>query len=133
MRFVVALMLLQHGAQKIFGYPAIKHVPPLLSSSGVGGMVELVGGVLVLIGLFTRPAAAVLCVKMVAAYFALYAFKAWWPIHNGGELSVLYGAVFLYIAVAGPGTCSLDNMRKRPEAAAPPATPAPPASPPPTK
>ncbi len=127
MRVVVALMLMQHGGQKVFGYPETRHVlPPLFSVTGIAGMVELAGGLLVLLGLFTRPAAFILCLKMAATYFAQYARDAWWPIHNQGELAVIYCFVFLYLSAAGPGPFSLDHCRKC--SAAPP--PAPPSSPP---
>ena len=127
MRIVVALLLLQHGGQKIFGYPAIRHdLPPLFSTPGIAGMVELAGGLLVLLGLFTRPVAFLLFAKMAATYFVLYAREAWWPIHNQGELAILYCVVFLYLSAAGPGPLSLDQCRKCSAAPAP----SPPSSPP---
>ena len=127
MRVVIALMVMQHGGQKIFGYPATRHaLPPLFSTAGMGGMVELAGGLLVLLGLFTRPAALILSAKMAATYLVLYAGLAWWPIHNQGELAVIYCFVFLYLSAAGPGPFSLDHLRKC--SAAP--SPAPPPSPP---
>jgi putative oxidoreductase len=127
MRIVIALMLLQHGAQKVFGYPATKHVlAPLFSSSGMGGMAELAGGLLVLLGLFTRPAALFLAAKMAATYGVLYARLAWWPIHNQGELAVIYCFVFLYLSAAGPGPFSLDQLRKCSAAPTPTPTPSPP-------
>jgi putative oxidoreductase len=127
MRVVVALMLMQHGGQKIFGYPEVRFgTPPLFSMPGFGGMVELAGGLLVLLGLFTRPVALIVCLKMAATYFVQYARDAWWPIHNHGELAVLYCVVFLYLSAAGPGPFSLDECRKG--AAAPAPSPAPPPS-----
>jgi putative oxidoreductase len=129
MRVVIALMLMQHGGQKIFGYPATRHVlSPLFSTTGIAGMVELAGGLLVLLGLFTRPAALIVSAKMAATYFALYARLAWWPIHNEGELAVIYCFVFLYLSAAGPGPFSLDHFRKcsaAPSPAPPPSAPPP--------
>jgi putative oxidoreductase len=121
MRIVIALMLLQHGGQKVLGYPATRHaLPYLFSTGGIGGMVELAGGLLVLLGLFTRPAALILSVKMAVTYILLYAREAWWPIHNHGELAVIYCFVFLYLSAAGPGPFSLEHCRK---CSATPATP----------
>jgi len=131
MRIVVALLLMQHGAQKLFGYPATRHVlPPPISLSGIGGMVELAGGLLVLLGLFTRPVAFILFAKMAATYFVQYAREAWWPIHNQGELALIYCFVFLYLSAAGPGPFSLDHIRKCSVAPPPAPSPAPPSSPP---
>jgi len=133
MRVVIALMLLQHGGQKLFGYPAIRvAVSPPFSERGIAGMVELGGGLLVLLGLFTRPAAFILFLKMVATYFMQYASDAWWPIHNLGELAVIYSFVFLYLSAAGPGPFSLDYCIRSCCAPPPPApSPAPPPSAPP--
>jgi putative oxidoreductase len=127
MRVVVALMLMQHGGQKIFGYPAVSHaLPPLFSMPGIGGMVELAGGLLVLLGLFTRPVAFILFLKMTVTYFVQYSREAWWPIHNHGELAVIYSIVFLYLSAAGPGPFSLDHCRKCSAAPAPPPSAPPP-------
>jgi putative oxidoreductase len=129
MRVVVALMLMQHGGQKLFGYPATRlALPPLFSAPGIGGMVELAGGLLILLGLFTRPVAFILFLKMAATYFVQYAGDAWWPIHNKGELAAIYCIVFLYLSAAGPGPFSLDHLRKCSAAPAQPPSPAPPQS-----
>lgn len=122
MRVVIALLLLQHGGQKVFGYPATRQIVPLFSATGIAGMVELACGLLVLLGLFTRPAAFILFAKMAVTYFMLYARLAWWPIHNQGELALIYCFVFLYLSAAGPGPFSLDHFRKC-SAAPPPAPP----------
>jgi putative oxidoreductase len=103
-----------HGGQKVFGYPEAGHAgtPPLSSLPGIAGILELVFGLLVLLGLFTRPAAFILSGEMAVAYFMVHAHKAWWPIHNGGELAVIYCFVFLYLCAAGPGPLSLERCLK---------------------
>ena len=112
MRIVTAFLFMQHGGQKIFGYPAPQRSEfDLLSLSGVAGTLELFGGFLVLIGLFTQPIAFVLSGLMAFAYFIAHAPRGFWPIVNGGELAAMYSFVFLYLAVAGGGAWSLDQMR----------------------
>lgn len=110
LRIAAALLFLQHGAAKLFGYPHVDMFNDLklFSLLGVGGLIELVGGTLLLLGLFTRPAAFVLSGEMAVAYFGFHAFQAFWPIHNRGELAALYCFVFLFFAVAGPGKFALD-------------------------
>lgn len=114
MRMVTAFLFMQHGGQKIFGYPAPQRSElDLFSLTGVAGTLELFGGFLVLIGLFTQPAAFVLSGLMAFAYFIAHAPRDFWPILNGGELAVMYSFVFLYLAVAGGGVWSLDHIRSR--------------------
>ncbi|MEK4034437.1 DoxX family protein [Methylocystis sp. IM3] len=110
LRIAAALLFLQHGAAKLFGYPHVDMFNDLklFSLLGVGGLIELVGGTLLLLGLFTRPAAFVLSGEMAVAYFGFHAFQSFWPIHNKGELAALYCFVFLFFAVAGPGKFALD-------------------------
>ena len=111
MRIVTAFLFMQHGGQKLFGFPAPQRSEfDLFSMIGVAGVLELFGGLLVLIGLFTRPAAFVLCGLMAFAYFIAHAPRDFWPILNGGELAVMYCFVFLYLAVAGGGEWSLDHI-----------------------
>ncbi len=113
LRVVIAGLILCHGGQKVFGYPATRvETPPLLSTVGIAGILELVGGLLLLLGLFTRPAAFILSGEMAVAYFMEHAPYAWWPIHNQGELAVIYCFVFLYLSAAGPGPLSLDHCWK---------------------
>jgi putative oxidoreductase len=114
LRVVIALLLLQHGGQKVFGYPESRlATPPLFSwPLGIAGILELVGGLLLLLGLFTRPAAFILSGQMAVAYFMVHFPEAWWPIHNRGELAVIYCFVFLYLVAAGPGPLSLDRFLK---------------------
>ncbi len=110
LRIATALLFLQHGTAKLFGYPHVDMFNglKLLSLLGVGGLIELVGGILLLLGLFTRPAAFVLSGEMAVAYFGFHAFQTFWPILNKGELAALYCFVFLFFAVAGPGKFAID-------------------------
>ena len=104
LRIVAGLMFIQHGTQKIFGFPQAARGPfELMSQMGVGGVLELVGGVLIVLGLFTRPVAFVLSGMMAVAYFQFHAGSSLYPLVNGGELAALYCFVFLYLSFAGPG------------------------------
>jgi len=111
LRIVTGFLFMQHGGQKIFGFPAAQRGEfELFSMMGVAGSLELFGGLLIVIGLFTRSAAFVLSGLMAFAYFMAHAPQAFWPILNGGELAALFSFVFLYIAAAGPGAFSLDHL-----------------------
>ena len=125
LRIVTALLLLQHGTAKLFGFPHVAMFDglKLFSLAGVAGILEFFGGVLLLLGLFTRPVAFILSGEMAAAYFIAHAQKGFFPILNGGELAVLYCFVFLYLAAAGGGPFSLDRRRASLRAGAmPPST-----------
>jgi putative oxidoreductase len=115
LRIVSALLFMQHGSQKLFGFPPSPQLsgplPPLLLTAGV---MEFFGGVLLLLGLFTRPVAFLLSGEMAVAYFSSHAPRGLWPVLNGGELSVLYCFLFLYLSVAGGGAWSVDALRKKP-------------------
>ncbi len=114
MRIVTAFLFMQHGGQKIFGYPAAQRYEfDLFSMSGIAGSLELVGGFLILIGLFTRTTSFLLSGLMAFAYFMVHAPKEFWPIINGGELAAMFSFVFLYLAVAGSGVWSIDHIRSR--------------------
>ena len=116
LRVIAGFLILQHGLQKIFGFPAgpqPQPTPPLLSMMGIVGILELVGGILLIIGLFTRPAAFILSGLLAVAYFMAHAPAGFWPVLNKGELAALYSFVFLYLAVAGGGEWSLDRMLRR--------------------
>jgi putative oxidoreductase len=100
---------MQHGAQKLLSFPAPPPAPPaLFSLLGLAGLLELFGGLFLLLGLFTRPVAFVLSGFMAVAYFMAHATQGFWPLLNRGELAVLYCFVFLYLAAAGGGPWSLD-------------------------
>ncbi|MBN7796340.1 DoxX family protein [Parahaliea mediterranea] len=114
LRIVTAFLFMQHGAQKILGFPAPQNYPfELFSMSGVAGVLELFGGALVLVGLFTRPLSFLLSGLMAFAYFLVHAGQGFWPLNNGGELAALFSFVFLYLACAGGGSWSLDALRRR--------------------
>lgn len=114
LRIVAALLMMQHGAQKMFG--ALGGVDgagasvPLASMMGLAGIIEFFIAGLVAVGLFTRLAAFLLAGEMAAAYFMGHAGQAFWPIANQGELAMLYCFVFLFLAAAGPGPFSLDAI-----------------------
>ena len=113
LRIVVGFTFLWHGAQKLFGFPGggPEGIPTFVLY--VGGPIELIGGILVMIGLMTRWAAFLCSGMMAAAYWLAHGFKAALPIMNGGELAVLYCFVFLFIAAQGSGAWSVDASRSR--------------------
>jgi putative oxidoreductase len=113
LRVVAALLFLQHALAKLFAFPHIAAFDKLelVSLIGLAGVIELVGGGLLLVGFFTRITAFVLSGEMAFAYFMSHAPRGFFPILNGGELAVLYCFLFLYFAVAGGGAWSLDERR----------------------
>ena len=112
LRIMTALLFIEHGTQKFFNFPpAEQPFGDLMNLIGVAGALEVVGGLLVLVGLFTRPVAFVLCGFMAVAYFMAHAPQGFFPLLNGGELAALYSFVFLYLAAAGPGPWSVDAAR----------------------
>lgn len=114
LRIVTGLVFLQHGTQKLLGFPAGEMPQPeLLSLFGIGGLLELVGGVLIILGLFTRPVAFVMSGMMAVAYWMFHAPASVYPIQNGGELAIMFSFVFLYFVFSGPGAFALDNARSR--------------------
>ena len=136
-RAMAGLLYLQHGLQKLFVFPGPMPPPPgappppgggmgppqaaeLLSFMGMTGCLELVGGLLLVVGLFTRPVAFILSGMMAVAYFMVHAPKGFYPILNGGDLAILFCFFFLYLFFAGGGVWSLDAMmaRRKAEAAA---------------
>jgi putative oxidoreductase len=110
LRIMAALLLLQHGTQKLLGFPPGRAAPELLSLYWFAGMIELVGGVLLALGLFSRTTAFILSGELAFAYWMGHAPRGFFPILNGGELAALYTFVFLYLAAAGPGPWSVDRM-----------------------
>jgi putative oxidoreductase len=113
-RAVSAFLFMQHGGQKLFGFPAAKRGEfDLFSLSGVAGVLELFGGALLLVGLFTRPVAFVLSGLMAFAYFIAHAPRDFWPLNNGGELAIMFCFTFFYFVFAGGGSWSLDRLRGR--------------------
>ena len=112
LRIVVGLILLQYGTAKLFGWPAVEMFENLkwLSLFGVAGMFELVGGTLLILGLFTRPVAFILSGEMAAAYFIEHFPRGFFPILSEGDLAVSLCFTFLYFAFAGGGPWSLDAV-----------------------
>lgn len=116
LRVVAALVLMQHGSQKLFNFPAPAGATGpaapyvFLSLSGIAGILETFGGFALLIGLFTRPIAFILCGEMAVAYFHVHFPRAFLPIVNRGETPVLLCFIFLYLVFAGPGLWSVDNV-----------------------
>ena len=115
LRIMAGLLLLQHGTAKLLKFPVVQSMANLNLTSlpGIAGFLELVGGVLLILGLFTRPVAFILSGMTAVAYFVAHSPRGFFPILNGGELAVLYCFAFLYLAAAGPGPWSLDAQRGR--------------------
>jgi putative oxidoreductase len=116
LRIVAAAIFVTSGTMKVFAFPA--GIPPdggtapVMSQAWIGGLLEVVGGLLVLVGLFTRPAAFVLSGEMAVAYFQFHAGGSFWPTINQGIPAILYCFLFLYLSAAGPGPWSLDARRR---------------------
>ena len=113
LRIMTALLFIEHGTQKFFDFPpAAQPFGDLVNLIGVAGVLEVAGGLLVLIGLFTRPVAFVLCGFMAVAYFMAHAPQSFFPVNNRGDAAILFSFVFLYLTAAGPGAFALDNARR---------------------
>ena len=116
LRIITALLFMQHGLMKLIQFPAPQPgapdpLPPLLMAAA---LIEVVGGGLLTLGLFTRAAAFICSGQMAVAYFMAHGSQGFWPALNGGEPAILYCFVFLYLVFAGPGTWSLDSaLRKK--------------------
>ena len=111
LRIIAGLLFLEHGLIKVFAYPAgpgFFHLPPLIE---LAGLIEVIGGVLVAVGLFTRVAAFIMSGEMAVAYFMMAAPRGFLPLVNHGEPIILYTFIFLYIAAAGAGPWSVDALR----------------------
>jgi putative oxidoreductase len=115
LRIMAALLFLQHGLSKFFGFPQPMEPFTLFSMEWFAGFIELVGGLLVAIGLFTRAAALIMSGEMAVGYFLFHAPHNFFPILNRGDAAVLYCFVFLYLIFAGAGPLSVDALlwRKR--------------------
>ena len=114
LRIVAALIFLEHGTQKLLGFPAGEHgAPELMTLPWFAGVIELVAGALLLIGLFTRAAAFIASGEMAVAYWMAHAPQSPFPVNNGGDAAILYCFVFLYLVFAGPGPWSLDATLAR--------------------
>jgi len=116
LRIVSALILLEHGTQKFLGFPAGQMAGggwALDNPGAFAGIIELVAGLLIAIGLFTRPAAFLASGTMAVAYWYAHAPQNFFPVNNGGDAAILYCFVFLYLVFAAPGPWSLDALRRR--------------------
>ncbi len=115
LRIVTALLYIEHGLIKLFGFPhgAAPGKVPLMGLLGVAGVLEAVGGGLILLGLFTRPVAFLLAGQMAVAYFMAHAPSSLYPAINHGEPATLFCFIFLYLSVAGPGAWSIDGGHRR--------------------
>ena len=110
LRIVAGLLFLLHGTQKVIGFPATEMSPPLMSLFGVGGLIEIVTGILIIIGFFTRPAAFLASGTMAVAYWMVHVGNGgFWPVGNGGDAAVLFCFVFLYLVFSGPGAWSVNK------------------------
>jgi putative oxidoreductase len=115
LRIVAAFLFMSHGTQKLIGFPASEPRDPaaVFSLMGVAGVLEVFGGLLLLLGILTRPVAFVLAGEMAVAYFRSHAPQGFWPLLNRGELAALYCFLFLYFAAVGGGPWSLDAFWSR--------------------
>jgi len=115
LRFMTGLLLLEHGTAKLLKFPIVTSMAriDLTSMSGIAGFFELIGGALLVIGLFTRPVAFILSGMTAVAYFYAHFGRNFFPMVNGGELTVLFCFALLYLAAAGGGPWSLDAMRNK--------------------
>lgn len=111
LRIMAALVLLQHPFVKLLGFPVAVTFAPIGSLPWIAGVIEIVTGILILVGFFTRPAAFILAGTMAAAYFLGHAPQGFYPLQNGGSLAVMYCFTFLYFVFAGPGPWSIDAQR----------------------
>ena len=115
LRIITGLMIIEHGMGKLLGYPALPayaNIKPL-SLLGAAGFIELIGGALLILGLFTQPAAFIISGEMAAAYFMVHAPKSFFPLINGGTLAIIYCFACLYLSTAGAGPWSVDAQMKR--------------------
>lgn len=112
-RIVAALIFMEHGTSKLLGFPEGGFSPEAFSLPWIAGILEIIGGALLVVGLFTRPTAFVLSGLMAFAYWIAHAPKSVYPLQNGGDAAILFCFIFLYIAFAGGGPWSVDEMFRK--------------------
>ena len=115
LRIMTALLFIEHGTQKLFGFPPMPQgmqMPPLDMLMLTAGILEAVGGLLLLVGFLTRPVAFVLSGQMAVAYFMGHAPQSFFPATNMGDAAILFCFIFLYLVAAGPGAWSVDKARR---------------------
>jgi putative oxidoreductase len=115
LRIMAALLFMEHGTAKLLGFPYVEMYANVQIGSlpGIAGIIELVGGALLAIGLFSRCAAFIMSGEMAVGYFLAHAPQNFFPVVNQGDAAILYCFVFLYLAAAGPGPISVDAMRNK--------------------
>ena len=115
LRIIMGLMIIQHGMAKILGFPAVASFASLspFSLIGVAGLIELIGGALLIVGLLTRPVAFIISGEMAFAYFMAHAPKDFFPLINGGTLAIMFCFTCLFLSTAGAGPWSVDAAMKR--------------------
>jgi putative oxidoreductase len=117
LRIATGFLFIEFGTAKLFAFPGPLMpgggAAPLATLPGIAGVIETIGGALILVGLFTRPVAFVLSGEMAVAYFHAHAPHGFWPVLNGGAHAALYSFLFLYLSAAGAGAFSLDAARRR--------------------
>lgn len=113
LRIVSALLFFEHGSAKLFGFPPSNFSPEVMSLPWIAGVLEVVGGALLFLGLFTRPVAFILSGQMAVAYWLAHAPKSFYPLLNGGDGAILFCFIFLYFVFAGGGSWSLDALMRR--------------------
>ena len=115
LRFITGLLFLQYGVAKLFKFPPVPMFEKvqLFSLYGAAGTIELIGGILLVLGLFTRPVAFIASGEMAVAYFMSHAPHGFFPVLNHGDLAILFCFVFLYLACAGGGPYSLDAIVRK--------------------
>lgn len=109
LRIVTALQFIEHGTQKLFNFPVGEHAGALSGLSLTAGILEFAGGILLALGLLTRPVAFLLAGEMAIAYFMAHMPRDFFPVNNGGDSAISFCFIFLYLFFAGPGAFALDN------------------------
>jgi len=109
-RIIVGLIFIEHGTQKLLGFPTTDHMPPAFTLMWFGGIIETVGGFFIALGLFTKPAAFIASGEMAFAYFMFHSPRSFFPALNQGDAAILYCFFFLYLVFRGPGPLSLDAL-----------------------
>lgn len=118
-RIATGLLFFQHGAEKLWGFAGGRIDHNFATLHGFAGPLEVAGGLLIALGLFTRASAFILCGEMAVAYFTRWAPRGFWPITNGGEEAVLFCFLYLWLVTAGPGPWSFDFLIRRRSIGAP--------------
>ncbi|MCT8991580.1 DoxX family protein [Chelativorans sp. SCAU2101] len=113
LRIVSALLFLEHGTQKLFGFPGTGQTVDYVSLMGLAGVLEFVGGIMLIVGFKTRIVAFILSGMMAVAYWMVHAPQSFYPVLNGGDAAILFCFVFLYLVFAGPGSWSVDGKAAR--------------------